>query len=272
MATKQIDIQTKIDKPTQPINIDNHANIDNSSKLDIQNQLDSHLPANAVYLFTDIETESLAGLLLLQIAAISLAGHQFNVFINPFRPLPKSCTKLLGFYYNNKYLYRNGRRLYSTPITKALYYFMKFIYNIRNPVVLVYHNGFAFDCSILANYLIRFNIPLPPNLITVCDSLPFFRNHFKDNKTLENHKLGTLAKHYNIVHELAHCAFSDSKVLMHICEKARSQSNLTFQQIFKNSFRKFTDYTERITEGKPLTPLIKEKRPKQTKSKDKTPK
>jgi len=32
--------------------------------------------------------------------------------------------------------------------------------------------------------------------------------------------------------------------------------------MFKNSFRKFSDYTDRILNGKPLTPLIKEKKPK----------
>jgi DNA polymerase-3 subunit epsilon len=237
------------------------------------NTLDSHintlLPLEAEYVFTDIETESLMGLLLLQIAAITLNGLQFNVFINPFRPLPEDCSKLLGFYYYNNQLYRNGRELKTRTIKQALLDFTTFITNIKKPVVLVYHNGFAFDCSILANYLIRFNVPVPSNLITVCDSLPFFRNFFKD-KNVVNHKLGTLAAHYGIAHEHAHCALSDSKVLMDICEKIRTQNNLTFQQMFKNSFRKFSDYIVRITEGKPLTPLIKEKKPRKTKTKTKT--
>ncbi|HEY7534416.1 MAG TPA: exonuclease domain-containing protein [Thermodesulfobacteriota bacterium] len=232
----------------------------------IDSQLNTLLPLEAEYVFTDIETESLAGLLLLQIAAITLTGLQFNVFINPFRPLSEDCSKLLGFYYYNNQLFRNGRKLQTSTIKQALLDFTAFIANIKKPVVLVYHNGFAFDCSILANYLIRFNIPIPSNLITVCDSLPFFRNFFKD-KNIANHKLGTLASHYNITHEHAHCALSDSKVLRDICEKIRIQNSFTFQQMFKNSFRKFSDYVDRITKGKPLTPLIKEKKPKKTKPK-----
>jgi len=232
-----------------------------ANKIDYQTTLDTLLPLEAEYIFTDIETESLSGLLLLQIAAITLTGLQFNVFINPFRPLSEDCTKLLGFYFHNNQLFRNGKHLQSKTIKQALLDFTSFIAKINKPVVLVYHNGFAFDCSILANFLIRFNIPLPSNLITVCDSLPFFRNFFKD-KTIANHKLGTLASHFKINHELAHCALSDSIVLKQICEHISKENNIPFQQMFKNSFRKFSDYTDRILNGKPLTPLIKEKKPK----------
>lgn len=232
-----------------------------TTSLDSQNTLETFLPADAEYLFTDIETESLTGLLLLQIAAITVTGLQFNVFINPFRPLSEDCTKFLGFFYHNNFLYRNGNRLQSKNIKQALLDFTTFISNINKPVVLVYHNGFAFDCSILANFLIRFNIPIPSNLITVCDSLPFFRTFFKD-KDISNHKLGTLASFFKINHEHAHCALSDSKVLMQICKQISTQNSITFQQMFKNSYRKFSEYLDRITNGKPLTPLKKEKKQK----------
>jgi len=229
--------------------------------LDTQTHLNIHLPADAEYLFTDIETESLAGLLLLQIAAISITGLQFNVFINPFRPLSEDCSKFLGFYYFNNQLYRNGNLLQTRNIVQALNDFTQFIASFNKPVVLVYHNGFAFDCSILANFLIRFKIPIPSNLITVCDSLPFFRNRFKET-TIANHKLGTLASYFNINHEHAHCALSDSKVLMEICKKIIEQDKISFQEMFKNNYRQFTEYLDRITKGKPLTPLKKEKKPK----------
>ena len=232
-----------------------------TTSLDFQTTLETFLPADAEYLFTDIETESLTGLLLLQIAAITVTGLQFNVFINPFRPLSEDCSKFLGFFYHNNHLYRNGNRLQSKNIKQALLDFTTFISNFNKPVVLVYHNGFAFDCSILANFLIRFNIPIPSNLITVCDSLPFFRTFFK-NKDISNHKLGTLASHFKINHEYAHCALSDSKVLMQICKQISTQHNIPFQQMFKNSFRKFSEYLDRITNGKPLTPLKKEKKQK----------
>lgn len=236
----------------------------------LDSQIENLLPLDAEFLFTDIETESLSGLLLLQIAAISITGLQFNIFINPFRPLLEECTKFLGFYFHNNDLYRNGKKLQTKPIKQALLDFTNFISNINKPVVLVYHNGFAFDCSILANFLIRFNIPIPSNLITVCDSLPFFRKHFK-NQTIANHKLGTLASHLNIHHELAHCALSDSQVLKDVCEKISKENNIPFQQMFKYSFRKFSDYLDKAAIGKPLPPLIKERKSKQKPQKEQKP-
>lgn len=226
-----------------------------------QTNIDISLPQDAMYVFTDIETESLSGLLLLQIAAITLTGLQFNVFINPFRPLSQACSNFLGFYYHNHNLYRNGNRLYTKTIKQALLDFTNFIANINKPVVLVYHNGFAFDCSILANNLIRFKIPVPSNLISVCDSLPFIRTFFKDK--IQNHKLSTLANHFNLNHEHAHCALSDSIVLKQICEHISKEFNISFRDMFKNSFRRFSEYTDRLTLGKPLTKLKKEKKIKQ---------
>lgn len=224
-----------------------------------QTNLELSLPQDAEYVFTDIETESLSGLLLLQIAAITASGLQFNVFINPCRPLSQACSNFLGFYYYNHNLYRNGNRLYTKTIKQALLDFTNFINNINKPVVLVYHNGFAFDCSILANNLIRFKIPIPSNLISVCDSLPFIRTFFKD-KTVQNHKLGTLAAHFKLNHEHAHCALSDSIVLKQICEHISKQHNITFQDMFKNSYRRFSEYIDRLVLGKPLTKLKKEKK------------
>lgn len=242
-----------------------------------QTQIDSntaepvnpHLPSDAVFIFTDIETESLMALLLLQIAAVTSNNLQFNVFINPYRPLSETCTNFLGFYYYKNKLFRNGRLLFAKSIKQALFDFVNFIANIPHPVVLVYHNGFSFDCSVLARNLIRFNIPIPPNLISVCDSLPYIRNLFKSS-AIENHKLGTLAKHFNIHHEQAHCALSDSIVLKQICEQICKQENISFQTLFKDSCRSFSEYTDKFLYGKPIKPLKKIKRPKGKKAEPQT--
>lgn len=256
MAENKID---SVDKNLQP-KIDS---VDTVLQPHIE-PVDNNLPPNCLYIFTDIETESFLALLLLQIAAVTSEGHQFNTFINPFCNLSEACTRLLGFYFFKGQLYRNGLLLPAKPVKQALYEFTNWISKFQRPVVLVYHNGFSFDCSVLAKYLIRFNIPIPENLITVCDSLPYIRDNFKV-PTVENHKLGTLAKHFNIVHELAHDALSDSLVLKQICEAISNQNKIDFKTLFKDSCRPFSEYIDKVMYGKPLQPLKKKKKSKPSK-------
>ena len=228
--------------------------------------VDQHLPSNCLYIFTDIETESFLAFLLLQIAAVTSEGHQFNVFINPYCPLSQSCTNLLGFYFYKGRLFRNGRPLPAKPVKQALHEFATWISNFDRPVVLVYHNGFSFDCAVLAKHLIRFNIPIPRNLITVCDSLPYIRTHFKA-PTVANHKLGTLASHFGIIHEHAHDALSDSLVLKQVIEKISTENNVDYKTIFKESCRPFSEYIDKILYGKPIQPLRRKKKTKTKKKK-----
>ena len=222
-------------------------------------QVDKNLPTDCLYIFTDIETESFLAFLILQIAAVTSEGHQFNSFINPCRPLSEFCTNFLGFYFFKGRLFRNGRLLPAKPVKQALEEFSHWISNFNRPVVLVYHNGFSFDCSVLAKYLVRFNISIPTNLITVCDSLPYIRTHFKFPE-IRDHKLGTLASHFGLVHEHAHDALSDSLVLKQVCEAICKQHSTDFKNIFKESCRPFSDYIDKILYGKPLQPLRKKKK------------
>ena len=222
-------------------------------------QVDKNLPTDCLYIFTDIETESFLAFLILQIAAVTSEGHQFNSFINPGRPLSEFCTNFLGFYFFKGRLFRNGRLLPAKPVKQALEEFSHWISNFNRPVVLVYHNGFSFDCSVLAKYLVRFNISIPTNLITVCDSLPYIRTHFKFPE-IRDHKLGTLASHFGLVHEHAHDALSDSLVLKQVCEAICKQHSTDFKNIFKESCRPFSDYIDKILYGKPLQPLRKKKK------------
>lgn len=170
-----------------------------------QNNIDlvDPLPQNLFYIFTDIETESFSALILLQIAAIASTGERFNTYINPNCPLPRDCTNLLGFYFYRGQLWRNGQQLPAISVKQALNAFTDWISHFKAPVALVFHNGFSFDCSVLAKFLIRFNISIPENLFMVCDSLPYIRNNFKP-PLVENIKLSTLAKYFKINHELAH--------------------------------------------------------------------
>ena len=215
-----------------------------------------YLPSESLYIFTDIETDSVQANILLQIAAVTEKGEEFNVFINPRCPLTQSCTTFLGFYFFNGGLYRNGRKLPSIFVAQALENFMKWISKLKQPVVLVFHNGFSFDCTILARFLVQFGIKIPENLITVGDTLPYIRNTLKA-PLVENHKLGTLAKYFQIDQEQAHDALSDSLTLKLICDKLADQNGTGYQQIFKDSFRPFSDYLNKHLLGTPIVPLKK---------------
>ena len=229
---------------------------------------EQHLPSDAIFIFTDLETESIQANILLQIAAVTQKGETFNIFINPQCPLTETCTNLLGLFYFNGELYREGQRLPSEHIKTALHNFTHWIAQFGKPVVLVFHNGFSFDCTVLARFLIQHQVPIPENLIFVADSLPYIRIALKAPE-IDNHKLGTLAKYFNITHELAHDALSDSLTLMHICTKIADRNGVTYQTIFKDSYRHFSDYLNRIMKGTPIRPLKKRSKRK-TKSKKET--
>ena len=228
--------------------------------------LDKKLPPDSLYIFTDIETESLKAKTLLQIAAVTSEGQQFNNFVNPKIKLSESCTNFSGFYFYNNELYRSGLRLRSFPIQKALQNFTNWISSFNKPVVLVFHNGFTFDCEVLARFLIRFNIPIPANLITVADTLPYVRIHLKSPE-ITDHKLTTLARYFSIHYELAHDALSDSLTLKSVSDKLITLHNTTFREIFKESCRPFSDYTAKILAGIPIPPL--KKKTKKTKNSQK---
>lgn len=197
------------------------------------------------YVFADIETDTVKAYKLLQIAAITDKGQQFCVYINPQQDLPQNCTDFNGFYYHKNKLYRNGRPLPSKTITTALKDFMNWIQRLNNSVILVFHNGFAFDCVILAKFLVKHNIRVPNNLVKVADTLQQIRQYLKTPE-IENHKLTTLAKHYNIKLELAHDALDDSKALKEICEKFVEDKKLDFSTLFSEA-KLFEDYLKRFT-------------------------
>ena len=233
-------------------------------------KIDTNLPPNALYIFTDIETESLKARTLLQIAAVTSEGEQFNTFIDPKCDLPESCTEFSGFIYQFNALYRNGKRLHSIPIKQALQNFMNFLSKFNRPIVLVFHNGFTFDCEVLARFFTLFDIQISPNLRTVADTLPYVRIHLKATN-VENHKLTTLAKYFDIFYEHAHDALSDSLTLKSVSEKLIYIHDTTFREIFKESCRPFSDYVTKVLTGKAVPPL-KKKTKKTKKSKNKTQK
>jgi len=210
------------------------------------------------YIFGDLETDSIEGKLILQIAAVTQEGEKFNVFVNPQKPLPLSTVDFLKIYWYNNDLYKDGVRLHSKHIVDALKAFTTWINKFQKKVTLVFHNGFAFDCLILSNKLVYFGVETPKNLIYVGDTLPYFRKTLKAPE-IDDHKLKTLAKYFQITEECSHDALSDSLTLKSICEKFSEKFGVTLAEVFKESSRKFSDYIEKHLNGTPIPKLSKVK-------------
>lgn len=222
---------------------------------------------NTLFIFTDIESDSIEAKLLLQISAVSQHNDQFNVFVNPQRPLALSVTNFLNLYYYNGDLYRNGLKLNAKPIIEALNAFMVWIKKQEKPTILICHNGFAFDSVVLTNRLHYFNINIPENLKAIGDTLPLFRKTIKAPE-IENHKLSTLAKYFNIEQLHAHDGLDDSITLKHICEKYAEKFNTNYLQMFEYHTRKLDDYMTMHRTGIALPKMKKEKTVKTKKKKD----
>jgi DNA polymerase III alpha subunit (gram-positive type) len=214
---------------------------------------------NFLHIFSDIETDSFRGNKILQIAAITEANEIFNVFIDPQGPLQSSTSNFLGLHYFKGSLWRNGSKLNTVSVSQALSDFMKWIGERKQPVILIFHNGYNFDCNILTRHLVDHGISIPSNLVKVGDTLPFFRDTIKI-PLIENHKLSSLAEYFKIKQGLAHCALSDSITLKHICEAYIKESNKKLQEIFLDRTRDIKLYLDKKIHNTPI-PKLSKKRP-----------
>lgn len=215
---------------------------------------------NIIYVYSDIETDSFRGDQLLQIAAITQSNETFNTFIQPEGPLPLSITNFLGLYLYKGALYRDGLRLETKSPRAALTDFVKWIEQLQQPVMLIFHNGFNFDCNVLVKHLVDLKINIPPNLTKVGDTLPYFRAHLKA-PLVADHKLSTLAKHFNISQDKAHDALADSITLKQICEKHVENKDSKIESIFQHSVRDVQNYIDRYLHNTPIPKLKKVKKP-----------
>ena len=210
---------------------------------------------STIFVFADIETETLRADCLLQIAAVTVNSNfrqTFCVYINPQHDISQSCTNFLGFYLHNGRLYRNGQLLPTDSIRIALIKFSRWIEGLSKPVCLVFHNGFSFDCSLLARFFIRLRVRVPANLARVGDTLPELR---REVEGVENHKLSTLAKHFKLDDFLLHDALEDSIALMTICERLVEQKQISFIQLFQRHAKTFDFFIDREKEKANLNKL-----------------
>ena len=192
-----------------------------------------------VFIYSDIETDSLRVDKLLQIAAIA-DDKIFNIHINPKAELPLACTNITGLYYHKNNLYKNGCLLPSVSIRKGLRDFRNWILTFKKPVHLVFHNAFSFDIRILLKQFSKFKIKFPENVEYIHDTLPSFRKKIKEGE-IKDHRLATLALFTNVNLVNAHCALEDSKALKQICENFVKKNNLNLCE-FLNQYQKPIEY------------------------------
>jgi len=216
------------------------ANSETEKKDNLKGKLMAIEPLKSLYIFADIETDSLQVNKILQIAAIAETGEQFNIHLNPKAELPLSCTNITGLYFHKGNLYKNGRQVPSVSIQKGLRDFRKWILNFPNSVHLVFHNAFSFDIRIIVKQFLKFNIKFPENILEIHDTLPSFRKKIKENE-IKDHRLATLAEHTKVELNNAHDALADSIALKEICISFTKSQNLDLHE-FLNLYKKPTEH------------------------------
>jgi len=199
---------------------------------------------STIYVFADIETDGLRVDRLLQIAAVTEKDENFNVYINPKTDLPLSCTNLFGLYYFKGHLHKDGQRLPSVGVRQALLCFKDWLEGLGKDVTLVFHNGFSFDCYVLAKYFIKFNVGTPRNVKQIGDTLPSFRKHLKEPELL-NHRLTSLASFFDLDFPGAHDALHDSRILKAICEKTAIKTDKTLADLLQDHCKSFNYFIEK---------------------------
>jgi len=205
-----------------------------------------------LHIYADLETDSFKGTRLIQIAAITEQGDEFNVFINPQEPLLLPIINLLGINYYQGQLYRKGLKLESFTAKQALHQFADWIEQKQQPVILIFHNGFNFDCKVLIRQFLDHRVKIPSNLIKFGDTLPYFREQIKP-PVITNHTLASLAAYFNIKQEAAHCALSDSKTLKQICEAHCKGSDIGI--MFRTYNRSIQEYLNNLIWKTPMVKL-----------------
>ena len=189
-----------------------------------------------VFVYADVESESLKAIHLLQIASITENGEQdFSIYINPFQNLGPHCKTITGLYFDNTNLCKDGKILPSVPIKEALIAFKNWLATLNTPVYLVFHNAFGFDIRVLLKHYREQKIEFPENVIFVCDTLPAFRKFMKTPPP--DCKLGTLAAFTGVPLIEAHNAIDDAKCLREICKAFTTSEGISLIQ-FHASYQK----------------------------------
>lgn len=161
------------------------------------------------FVIVDLETTGLSPLNseIIEIGAIKVVNNEvvdtMDVFVKPSRPLSPFTTRLTGI--------TNEMVDEGLSIKQALKVFEEFSDGMR----LMAHNA-KFDMGFLDTYM-RKNLgkAAPTNTL---DTLAMSRAIVKD---VPNHKLGTLATHFNIDYSGAHRSLRDCEITLEVYNNIR---------------------------------------------------
>ena len=161
------------------------------------------------FVIVDLETTGLSPINseIIEIGAIKVVNNEvvdtMDVFVRPSRPLSPFTTRLTGI--------TNEMVDEGLSIKQALKVFEEFSYGMR----LMAHNA-KFDMGFLDTYM-RKNLgkAAPTNTL---DTLAMSRAIVKD---VPNHKLGTLATHFNIDYSGAHRSLRDCEITLEVYNNIR---------------------------------------------------
>lgn len=161
------------------------------------------------FVIVDLETTGLSPLNseIIEIGAIKVVNNEvvdtMDVFVRPSRPLSLFTTRLTGI--------TNEMVDEGLSIKQALKVFEEFSDGMR----LMAHNA-KFDIGFLDTYM-RKNLgkAAPTNTL---DTLAMSRAIVKD---VPNHKLGTLATHFNIDYSGAHRSLRDCEITLEVYNNIR---------------------------------------------------
>ncbi|XP_034246124.1 uncharacterized protein LOC117648066 [Thrips palmi] len=170
-------------------------------------------PKDAQILFFDLETTGLNTLTceIIQIAA-SAADKEFSAYIVPQKRIPPSVVSLTGLKSQGGQMFSHGEVVPTVPVRLALSSFIAFLKELGTTCVLVAHNGFKFDFTIILRVMRQYD--LLDDFLSVCggfiDTLHVFEEKLP---RLKSYKQTTLAAKYKIPIDGAHNALADVKVL-----------------------------------------------------------
>lgn len=94
--------------------------------------------------------------------------------------------------------------------------------------------------KILLKHFIKQNIPFPPCVVGVHDTLPAFRKYLKATET-PGFKLGVLAELFKVPLLDAHNAEDDALCLKNICDTFTKERGLSLEE-FLNNYTKHPSY------------------------------
>ena len=213
----------------------------NSSAIQLPFDSNEELLSDMTFVIVDLETAggSAASAGITEIGAVKVRGGQvlgeFRTFCNPGIPIPAHITLLTGI---------SDVHVRSAPsVREAVAQFLAFSgFDEGHNPVLVAHNA-PFDEGFLKSASALFGLPWPKP--RVLDTVTLARQIIS-REEIPNHKLGTLARFFNVTVLPTHRALDDARatveVLHHLIERA-GPAVRTFEDL--KSLGKVTDPARR---------------------------